>query len=276
MTGQRIGAVAIAYPRGELPFLGEWLEYHLTLGVSHVFLALHVNEDLVPTNQYLPVKRPYPPMYELDLTEADVLRATFAEIRPFKRHVTTYLLHRRGLQEFLGPVHTQARFYNEVLAQQRTSFDWIAPFDVDEYLVPQPPFESIPAALASYPPDVGAVEMEQVIVTPRWDEERRPRPRPLLVPDLARCSKVVPARHGMKTIARARATTSLHVHTHQLVEGSKVGSDQRILTYHLRGFPAQTEIEWGYRLPIEHQEYDLLDDRPWRLLHDAPRPDVAS
>ena len=123
------------------------------------------------------------------------------------------------------------------------------PFDIDEYLVPQPPFGSITAALDEVPARFGVLQMEQVVATPRWGEDRRPRRDRLIVPGLRRCSAVVPYDHGVKTFARSAAAASLGLHGHQLVAGFEILADRRLLQYHFRGFPEQTE-QTEYRTPI--------------------------
>jgi len=269
----RVCGVALAYPRGELRFIGEWLDYHLTLGISHLFVAAHLNEDLVPPDRHLTIKRPYPAMYEEGRTEAEVLADFFGVVEPFRPRVTTYLLHRDYSTEPSGHLAAQLQLYNAVLAEQGDAFEWIAPFDIDEYLVPQPPFGSVTAALDEVPAGFGAVVMEQVIANPRWDADHRPRRDRLIVPGLRRCSEVVPFHHGVKTFARCAAAASLGVHDHQLVAGFEVLADRRLLQYHFRGFPEQTE-DTEYRTPLDRQEFDLVDPRPWELLERA-RGDAA-
>lgn len=270
MSSGRACGVALAYARGELQFIGEWVDYHLTLGLSQLFVGVHVNEDLVPAARHLTVKRPYAAMYEVGRSEAEVVADFLDVLEPFGDRVATYLLHREYSAEPDGYIATQERFYNAILGGRRSEFEWIAPFDIDEYLVPQPPYPSITAALDAVPTDVAGVVMEQVIATPRWDDDRRPHRGPLIVPELRRCSEVVPFGHGLKMFARCRAAASLGLHEHQLVAGSVVLGDRRLLQYHFRGFPEQTE-ETPYRTPVERLEFDLVDRRPWELLEDARR-----
>ena len=268
MSSGRACGVALAYARGEVRFIGEWLDYHLALGLSHLFVAMHVNEDLGPAARHLTVKRPFAAMYEVGRSEADVVADFLDAVEPFRDRVTTYLLHREYSAEPDGHIATQGRFYNAILGERRHEFEWIAPFDIDEYLVPQPPYGSITAALDAVLADVGGVVMEQVIANPRWDDDRRPRLDPLVVPDLRRCSEIVGFGHGHKTFARCRAVASLGLHSHQLVAGSELLADRRLLQYHFRGFPEQTE-ETPYRTPVERLEFDLVDPRPWELLEQA-------
>ena len=237
-----------------------------------MFLGLHVNEDLLAPHNYLTVRRPYPGMYQLDGTEADVVHEFFAATRPFAPHLTTYLLHRSFAAEPHGHRAAQRHLYNSVLGMQRSSYDWLCPHDVDEYLVPQAPFERIDDALAECPERYSAIVMEQVIVRPRWGPDRRPRPPPLLVPDLPTCSEIVPMdheHHGVKTFVRTDAATSLDLHVPEVVAGAQALADRRLLQYHFHGFPADTEVEPVREIPIERQVFDTTDDRPWRLLHQA-------
>jgi hypothetical protein len=261
----RICTTALAYPRGELPFIAEWLEYHLALGVDHVFLGLHFNEDLIDPHNYLTESRPFPEMYDLAGTEADVVDRFLAEIRPFRSHVTSYLLHRLASEPAGHREEQQRHLYNSVLGMQREAYDWICPHDIDEYIVPQEPYETIPAALAECPDRYSAIVMEQTIVRPRWDETRHPRPAPLIVPDLPRCAEIVPLYHGIKTFARCRAAASLDIHAPGLLADCHALADRRLLHYHFHGFPADTDAPPARVVPIDHQVFDVVDDRPWRL-----------
>jgi hypothetical protein len=46
--------------------------------------------------------------------------------------------------------------------------------------------------------------------------------------------------------------------------------DRRLLSYHFRGFPDDTEVATGHVLPIENQVFDATDGRPWTLRQQAP------
>lgn len=256
----RVCNVALMYPRGEVPFISEWLEYHLILGVDHTFLGLHVTDDLVDPSTYLNPRRPTPAMYDMESTEVELLEHTLELIRPFGARVTPYIVLRTDPHY----MPAQRRFLNAVFGLQRHNFDWVGVHDIDEYLVPQDEFRTIKAALTACPDAYDSIQMEQAVVEPRWDHERRPRPAPLIVPELQRCAEIVPHFHGMKSITRCRSAAAIGVHYPQLVVGARPLADRRLLTYHFRGF---TDAGYGYRVPIEHQVYDMTDDRPWSLLH---------
>ncbi|HEV2310465.1 MAG TPA: glycosyltransferase family 2 protein [Acidimicrobiia bacterium] len=258
--------IALMYLRAEMPFVAEWLDYHLRLGVDHVFLGLHVTEDLVDPSRYLVKKRPYAELYDVDSTEAELLERLFALLRPFAGRVSPYVVLRTDPDW----VPAQRRFYNAVFGLHRHEFDWVCPHDIDEYLVPQGEFRTITAALADCPDVYDAVVMEQVVVEPRWDDQRRPRPAPLLVPALRRCAEVVPMPHSVKTFTRCRAAAGLDVHEPELLAGRLAVADRRLLTYHLRGFPEHLPENNASRLPVERQVYDMTDDRPFALLLDRP------
>ena len=258
--------IALMYVRGEMPFIAEWLDYHLRLGVDHVFLGFHVSEDLVDPSSYLVSTRPYAELYDVDSTEAALLQRLFVLLRPFGKRVTPYVIQRRAGDW----TPTQRRFYNAVFGLHRDDYDWVCPHDIDEYIVPQGEFQTITAALADCPDVYDAVAMEQVVVEPRWDAERRPRSAPLLVPTLRRGAEVVPRLQGVKTFTRCRAAAGLGVHWPELVAGALTLIDERLLTYHLRGYPELLPEVGSDRLPIERQVYDVTDDRPWAVLQDRP------
>jgi len=267
----RACTIALMYLRGETPFVAEWLDYHLRLGVDHVFLGLHVTEDLVDPSRYLVSTRPYAELYDVESTEAALLERLFALLRPFADRVTPYVVQRTVVHRTDADwVPAQRRFYNAVFGLHRDDYDWVCPHDIDEYLVPQGAFRTITAALADCPDVYDAVAMEQVVVEPRWDAHRRPRPAPLLVPTLRRGAEVVPRLHGVKTFTRCRAAAGMGVHRPELVAGALTLADERLLTYHLRGFPEALPEVGSDRLPVEHQVFDRTDARRWALLQHQP------
>ena len=46
-------SAALAYPRAELPFIAEWLDYHLSLGVDQVFYPAEKSARLQIAESYL-------------------------------------------------------------------------------------------------------------------------------------------------------------------------------------------------------------------------------
>jgi len=121
------------------------------------------------------------------------------------------------------------------------------------------------------PEHYAAVMVEQVITEERWDAEHRPRPGPLIVPEVLRCSQVVAAMHGITTFVRCRAAAALGIHWHQLVAGAMNLAERRLLVYHVHGFPG-TADDQQYRVPVDREEFDLADSRPWDARREASRP----
>ncbi len=261
-----ICSCTLAYPRLEMHFIAEWIEYHLALGISRIFLGIHINDEFQSREQLMPAKRPYPSMYELEDTEGDVLSEFHRRISPYRKSLKTFLYrrHARGINE---EGMTQTAFYRDVLERFRHDYRWIAVHDVDEFLVPQG-HDMLTEALREIPPEVAALQLRQVICEERWTPERKPLTEPVLS-RYRRVREPVAYGHGSKTITRMEAARELHVH-HSVVDGS-VSRDHSLLLYHYRGFPSRTEVPTGYRLPVTREEFDLLDDRPQALLRKLSR-----
>lgn len=260
----KICSVALAYPRFELDFIAEWVDYHLAIGVDRIFLGLHVNEENVVREHLIPPKRPYPRMYHLEGSEGDILSEFHHRIEPFRARVKTFLFRRDDNRYHLH-CEQQKELYQLVLDRYRNDFDWVAVHDIDEFIVPvrKPDLKS---ALLEYGPEVGAARMLQVICEPRWNEVFEPVSEPVLSRH-RRMKGVVPHCHGCKTISRFSHTSKLDIHT-SIVSGAVV-QDDAIRIYHYRGFPGKTEINTGYVLPVEREEFDEIDNRPQALLAQA-------
>lgn len=258
-------AAALAYPRAELPFIAEWLDYHLALGVGHVFLGIHLNEEFRPPGFLMPAKRPYPAMYRLEGTEGDVLADFLDRIAPFRNRVTT-LLFRRDDWRLRTQNGAQLALYRHARDRARDHFRWIAIHDIDEFLVPTTSHD-LPSALERIDDGISAVVMRQVICEARWNGDFTPSDTPVLSRH-RRLSRIIPGTHGQKTISRLAKTRHLYIH-HSMVEGETLRNES-ILLYHFRGFPKHTEIDIGHHLPVDTDEFDLTDDLPQRL-HDAAK-----
>ena len=254
-------SAALAYPRAELPFIAEWLDYHLSLGVDHIFLGIHLNEEFRSPEFLMPAKRPFPAMYRLEGTEGDTLLEFHAEIAPFRNRLTTLLFRR---DDHRLRTHNGAQFdlYRHVRDRHRCNFEWVAVHDIDEFLVPRE-HDDLKSALRSLPDEVSALRMRQVICESRWHDDHKPVNAPVLSRH-RRLSEVIPASHGAKTISRLSRVKQLYIH-HSLVDGPVTCNDS-ILHYHFRGFPSKTEIDTGHRLPVGSEDFDTLDDLPARLL----------
>jgi hypothetical protein len=260
-TPRSLCSAAFAYCRLELPFIAEWTDYHLSLGVDHIFLGLHINDEYQTPEAFLPAKRPFPSLYVLDGSEGDVVAEFLDQLRPFRNRLT-FRLHRRTAFGLFTECQAQEEHYNRVLALHREDFEWIAVHDIDEFLVPTE-HQSLAEALSIHGDDVAALRMRQIICEARWTDDRKPRQHPVLSLH-RRHGATLPLPHGFKSISRMSLTRHLGLHGSS-VYGTEA-CDDSILNYHFRGFPSATEIDTGYRLPVEREEFDTVDSRPFQLL----------
>lgn len=256
----KLCSAALAYPRMELPFIGEWLDYHLSLGVEHVFLGLHLNEEFQPRESLIPGKRPFPSLYQLDASEGDVLTEFAQAVIPFKKRITTWLFPRRN-SEVHGECGEQCDLYRRVMEGYSSDIGWLAVHDIDEFLVPSQQ-ATLTAIIDGQNDEVAGIRMRQVVCEARWTDDRVPRSEPVL--SLKRRIAIpMPASHGAKMITRLAAAKEIGVHG-SIVEGC-IRDDDSLLVYHYRGIPSRTEVT-GYRLPVPVEDFDTTDDRPWELL----------
>lgn len=259
-------SAAFAYPRMEVPFIAEWADYHLSLGVEHIFLGINLADEYQPLESLLPAKRPFPSLYILDRSEGDVMADFVDRLRPFRDRLT-YRLHRRSGHGIHSHCTEQVAHYNRVLGLHRQDYEWVAVHDIDEFLVPVL-HDCLPDVLRSQHDDVCAVQMRQVVCEARWNERREPRQEPVLSLQ-RRLREPVPLPHGHKTITRMASARALDIHDSAVY--GRVACEDSILNYHYRGFPSVTEIDSGYRLPVEREEFDAVDSRPAALLLQAKR-----
>ncbi len=172
--GLRLGVVVIV--RDEAPYLEEWLAYHHALGVEHVFVYDNGSRD---------------GLHEV--------------IEPWVNHGLVTLVH--------WPLPGgQLDAYSHALRFFGPSVEWLAFFDVDEFVVPLVD-DDIPALLARWP-DAADVRM------PRVDfgfSGHREAPTGLTIEAYTEVADVFgrdpgkPAR--VKTLLRSRSISAVGIHT---------------------------------------------------------------
>jgi hypothetical protein len=172
--GLRLGVVVIV--RDEAPYLEEWLAYHHALGVEHVFLYDNGSRD--------------------DL---------HAVIEPWVNHGLVTLVH--------WPLPGgQIDAYSHALRFYGPSVEWLAFFDVDEFIVPLVD-EDIPTLLARWP-DAADVRMPRVDFG--FSGHREPPPD-LTTEAYTEVADVFGRDPGkpprVKTVARSRSITAVGIHT---------------------------------------------------------------
>lgn len=262
-AGRKLSSASLAYPRMELPFIAEWLDYHLSLGVEHVFLGLHLNEEFSPRETLLPAKRPFPSLYRLDESEGDVLAEFMLATEPFRKRITTWLFPRRN-SDVHGECGCQCDLYRRILEAHASDIEWLAVHDIDEFLVPAK-HRTLTDVLDGLEDSVAGIRMRQVVCEARWTDERIPRTEPVLSLH-RRIGQPMPPSHGSKMISRLGAAREIGIHG-SVVDGEICGDDS-VFSYHYRGNPGETEVT-GYRLPVESEEFDMIDTRPMDLLRFA-------
>jgi len=95
--------------QNEARFLKEWIEYYLMLGVEHFYLCNHKSQDNCQE-----VLQPY-----------------------VDRGLVTLVQSTRDTQNTeCGHVANQLGYYNTILEEVRDQVEWLALFDLDEFLVP--------------------------------------------------------------------------------------------------------------------------------------------
>ena len=119
--------------RDEARFLKEWIEYYLMLGVEHFYLLNHMSKDNPEA-----VLQPY-----------------------IERGLVTLTYEMRAPQAGQSHIPYQIEFYKRTNEQVENTVEWLACFDIDEYLVPLQD-DNIVQLLERYP-DYAAVSFNWVV-----------------------------------------------------------------------------------------------------------------
>jgi hypothetical protein len=176
LSAPGLDLAVVVIVRDEAPYLEEWLAYHHALGVQHVFLYDNGSRD-----------------------------ALHEVIEPWVNHGLVTLLH--------WPLPGgQIDAYSHALRFFGPSVEWLAFFDVDEFLVPLVD-DDLPALLARWP-DAADVRVPRVDFG--FSGHRSP-PAGLTIEAYTGVADVFgrdPAKPPrVKTIARARCISAVGIHT---------------------------------------------------------------
>jgi hypothetical protein len=193
--GLRLGVVVIV--RNEAPYLEEWLAYHIALGVDHVFLYDNGSDD--------------------DLHAV------------VERHVN------HGL---LTVIHWplpggQLDAYSHALRFFGPSVDWLAFFDVDEFIVPLVD-DDIPTFLARFP-DAADIRIPRVDFG--FSGHRSPPPGLTIeaytgVADVFGRDPSLPPR--VKTIVQSRGVSAVGIHTATIADVPRARDERPVPTRSVR------------------------------------------
>ena len=173
--------------RDEARFLKEWIEYYLMLGVEHFYLLNHMSKDNPEA-----VLQPYIDRGLVTLTH---------DKRDPKKNPSVYYTIQNG-------------HYDDILKKTADTVEWLACFDIDEYLVPLQD-DTIVQLLERYP-DYAAVSFNWVMYGTSGVQR---------VPDSKLMIETLNKRKGdtqvtTKMITRPRCTERVHcAHTPRLYPG---------------------------------------------------------
>jgi hypothetical protein len=125
----RLAIVAIF--KGEDEYLREWIEFHRIVGVEHFFL--YDNADSAASRAIL---APY-------VEERIVTYTPFAEFPEpgLRRKYGNDQFHKLSMQNLA---------YGDCSRKYARRCDWLAKIDLDEFLYPLPPFDTLPEALKRF------------------------------------------------------------------------------------------------------------------------------
>jgi hypothetical protein len=177
----KVCLVAIAKNEGK--FLIEWLAHHLSLGFSEILV--YDNESMDDT--------------------ASILRSA-SKAFPVER------VHWKNKLD----ASPQVSAYRDFLDHRAAAFDWVAFFDLDEFLVVSPE-TSLISLLHSYPADVAAIGVNWLT----FGSSGVQRSDYQLVRETFRQGppRDFDNNHHIKTIARPRAVERMAIHHCELREG---------------------------------------------------------
>jgi hypothetical protein len=141
----KLSHAVFVYPRIELFYIKEWLDYHEKQGIDHVYISVHLNN---PRNkklnfeQILWTKKPGIP-YVKDYTEDELFLILKEKIKDHidKNRITFNLIDRKIDRDGKSHRKDQINSYNwaknQVLSKRDSDWDWLLVGDVDEFFVPE-------------------------------------------------------------------------------------------------------------------------------------------
>ena len=214
--GLRLGVVVIV--RDEAPYLDEWLAYHHALGVQHFLIYDNGSTDALPE-----------------------------VVEPWLNHGLVTLLH--------WPLPGgQIDAYSHALRFFGPSFEWLAFFDVDEFVVPLVD-DDIPALLARFP-DAADVRIPRVDFG--FSGHRQP-PEALTIEAYTEVADVFgrdpskPPR--VKTALRPGSVSAMGIHTATLADDPR-GPDGEPVPSRTVGKPCWEYVQLNHYYTRSFEEFE--------------------
>ena len=131
LQAQKVMVFAAVQCGNELPHVREWVEYHLSIGFSHLFLSVGIaNGGALPEDGSIAVLEEYP---EVTVIYPEMFRRAERAGQP----------HPKGHQ---GTALAVAMAWRK----SRGRPAWIFGIDMDEYVMPLDPWTNLPNLLAHY------------------------------------------------------------------------------------------------------------------------------
>lgn len=206
----RIAASLFSYPRMEFPFIADWLEYYLAMGIDRVYIGMHVNA--FQNDSIVWAKKPVTAIYHPELKEEEVLLRFLKAVEPF-RNAVVLMWYNRDADKGREGAHreSQVRFYNDVRRLIQYDYDWCVVADTDEFMVPQIHKDLRQLLLSSYVARrqwwVSEWKIEQKSFARRWDADFH-HISPFRITRCEPCSK----KTGQKFVYKPRLTKHVDIH----------------------------------------------------------------
>jgi hypothetical protein len=266
----KLAHAVFVYPRLEVPYVREWLDYHEAMGVDHVYMTLHLNEPRdrpLPRERIVWQKKPKVP-YIMGGTENDTVDALMINIKDHidRKRITIRTATRK--QDSTGISHRpdQVRAYQWAAKQLRDRHDpnwsWLVVNDIDEFMVPIVQHHNLKQVIArelERQPRASALRCRCVIHPSRYDG-----------PTLAwnTYTPVAGQQHCVsKYICDIRRTGALQIHMAKPLPGYLTVMEPCFYVHHFRGFDKYALVKFGWPTPAHKQYVTKPSNEPFVIRH---------
>lgn len=242
----KLAHAAFVYPRLELNYVKEWMDYHERMGVDHVYMTLHLNHPLdkpLSVEQIRWMKKPGVP-YVMDGTELELVARLKDSIKDhINRGRVTFNTIRRKL-DTTGTSHRgdQVSSYkwaaNSLRKRHSAEWAWMLVGDIDEFFLPVPPKKTLKDLLINLPPRVGGLRCGCVIHPSRYDHAEL---------QWNTYIPVIGQRYAVsKYMCNVNCTAVPTIHWPTPLPGFTVMLNHSFHVHHFRGFDKYAIVHYGW------------------------------
>jgi hypothetical protein len=235
----KLSHAVFVYPRIELNYIKEWLDYHEKQGVDHVYMTLHLNEPrdkILDFSQIVWTKKPNIP-YVKEYTENELVDIFKEKIRDHINRDRITLNFSTRLTDTTGKSHRldQRNSYKwaqkEIINKQNLEYQWLLVSDVDEFFVPENPNFTMKQIVSEIQDDtIGSLRCWCVIHPSRYDYPINELPWNIYIQNAGQ--NLLESKY----VARCQSTEDFALHWSLPKSGYSTVFNPSFNIHHFRGF----------------------------------------